>query len=339
MKKEKGILFGVLVMMFFFIAGVVGTVSAAGVDQTVQLKLEVNLLEQINQLNLTNEQIDKILPILKNVQTIIQTANTELQAVLAKEKELLLQRKTNEAEALQVEKRVIREKAALQVKTVLVDLQTILTPEQLKKLQSVRNLTNLQRVEEARGVKRNKDEAYLHGSTTTGMIKMGTPNGVVIVQKKPDTQKKDGKVQDTLRVQLSVETAKMILQKQEQRLVAMEAQAGKLDEKSKVVWNAQIAQIKANIEELKMLIAKSTDGTIAFQPKQMGQGMFVSDSVKIQMSGKTNKGNSQIIISTKDPDRMGQVLTGSAPQMGARLQSTEMLSMLIKVLEELRSAQ
>lgn len=333
MKMEKRCLCGVLFMMFFFIAGVVGTVSAASVDPMAQLKLEVNLLQQINQLNLTNEQIDKMIPILKNVQAIMQKANTDLQAVLVKEKELLLQRKVNEAEALQIERKVIREKAILQVKTVLVDLQKILTPDQLKRLQGSGNFLNMQPFQDSRRIKESKDEAYLHGSAT-GMVKVETAKGVILAQKKADTR-----VTDTILVKLPVETAKIILQKQEQQLKELEAQMAKADEKSKAVWSTHITQLKANIDELKTLIARSSDGTVMFHPQRMGQGLFASDSVKIQIVDPLQQGNRQMYkISEKVPGRMGQAQKGRVLQGYGDLLRTETLSTLIKVLTELRSA-
>lgn len=135
MGKEKQGMYGIVVMFFFLLAGIVGTVSAASVPD--QLQLEVRLLEKINQLSLTNEQIGQILPILKQVDTTYDASCKEIDNLLAQEKELLLQRKTEEAEAIGTKIRVIREKVDLQVKQVLLDLEMIFTPEQKAMLKKI----------------------------------------------------------------------------------------------------------------------------------------------------------------------------------------------------------
>lgn len=343
MKTENRILYGALVMVFFLIAGVVGTVSAAGLDQTAQLKLEVDLLQQINQLNLTNAQIDQILPILKNVQGIMQKAETDLEKLLAQEKQLLLQRKTKEVEALQVEKKVIREKAVLQVKTALVDLQKILTPEQMKKLQGHFNLSAQQKaLDEVRAIGK-KDVAYLHGSTN-GVIKMETQKGFIMVEKKANMQGKDVKVEENVVIKVSMETAKMILQKQEERLKELETQLAKAKDQEKNVLQKHIDQCKDQIANLKKAIDKSTDGTVIFQLGMMGNQQFMMkkapiSQIKIQQKGTGNKEvDGQILISKAAPDRMNKGKTFIGGQIRLAAGKTETLSILIKVLEELRNA-
>lgn len=337
MQTEKRALFGVLVMLVFLLAGVVGTVSAAAAEQTAQLRLEVRLLQRINELNLTNEQIDMLLPVLKSVQSIMQKSEADLEILLAKEKELLLQRKTKEAEALQVEKKVIREKAALQVKTALVDLQKILTPEQLKKIRGGLPVSGVLQNFTIRPVTGKKDEAYLHG-TGTGQIKLESSGSVVVVQK-ADQQGKDAPIERSVTIKLPVEQARAILKNREEHLTVLEAQLAKAKEQEKNILSRQIEQLKEGIAELKDEIAKSIDGTVVIGPKVMGQEVMRGTRLSVgKMNGVVRKevrGGVMVSRPGKGPGGQLRIRIKDDFALGKK---SEVLATLIKVLEEMRQA-
>lgn len=139
LNRSKFTWFGMLVMVMLFVVGVVSSASAAG-DATansnpnVQLNKEVQLLQKLNILNLTNEQIDKMLPILKDISKTYTDSQSEVTKILTQQKDLLLKRKAKEAEALDVQIKAIREKAQLKIKSAMVDLQLIFTAEQKQQL-------------------------------------------------------------------------------------------------------------------------------------------------------------------------------------------------------------
>ena len=135
LNHKKFAILGAMLMVLLFVVGFVSNVSAAKEEtNVVELTKEVRLLQKITDLNLTNEQIDKMLPILKQVNKIYSDSQAELVKLLNQQKDLLLKRKTKEADALEVQRKTIREKATLNIKAQLVDLETILTKEQRAKM-------------------------------------------------------------------------------------------------------------------------------------------------------------------------------------------------------------
>lgn len=139
LNRSKFTWFGMLMMVMLFVVGCVSSVSAAGdtnanANPNAQLSQEVQLLQKLNQLNLTNEQIDKMLPILKDISKTYTDSQNEVTKILTQQKDLLLKRKAQEAQALSEQIKAIREKASLKIKSAMVDLQLIFTPDQKQKL-------------------------------------------------------------------------------------------------------------------------------------------------------------------------------------------------------------
>lgn len=156
--KQWQVRIGILLMCVFFMAGLV----EASTIETKQLELEVRLLYFFNQLNLTNNQIDSMISIINAAQAVYQKSQEDYENILSNQKELLLQKKLTEAQELEDEKRIIRAKAELEIKTILLDLELVFSTEQKEKIANmirdrIQMSSREKQVKEPRETKKNID--------------------------------------------------------------------------------------------------------------------------------------------------------------------------------------
>lgn len=332
MGKERQGMYGIVVMIFFLLAGIVGTVSAAPVSD--QLQLEVRLLEKINQMNLTNEQIDQILPILKQIDTTYDTTRTEINNLLNQEKELLLQRKTEEAKAVETQMRVIHEKAVLQVKQILLDLEMIFTSEQKAMLKRLA----------AGGQMSLPDTPKMNGGERRYAIIVGKYDPPTQGNAKPKEKDKNYldvkdprvKIEAPVEDLLPAEVVEILVEKKETQLAQLKKElvATQGTEKQKLEKN--IADLTAQIEELQaradVLLKEKVDSRSLQQNPGMGRDRMIAQIEK----AREWMNEHGMIKDRMMNGRMRQKQGG----MGfcADFERSKMLKTLIQVLEEWRAA-
>lgn len=110
--------------------------SSLNFDDAARLVKDIALLRSINALELTDEQIEALLPALRGVRDILEKAQTDVLERLNKEKESLLRGEKSESDSSEVLKSVLLRAQQLKVAIEELKLKVIevLTPEQLMKV-------------------------------------------------------------------------------------------------------------------------------------------------------------------------------------------------------------
>ncbi len=116
-----------------------GAVAVKDPNGTGQLAAEVRLLETINKLELTKPQIEKVLSILKDLRQHETTAQSDLQGLLQKEKELLLKNPVDTTQLAEIQKSITAKRQETRDYGLKVrdDLKSVLDAKQAQTLQNI----------------------------------------------------------------------------------------------------------------------------------------------------------------------------------------------------------
>jgi Spy/CpxP family protein refolding chaperone len=164
MSNRFRVILGFFLALLLMVSGLVYAADGRAVVREQQLQREVRLLQMINQLNLTDEQVEKLLPALKKLQEVSAIRQSQAVEMLERYKDALI--KGEKPGDVQRRMAAIRaQEMKVESETMKLQLMKILTPEQFRKLGAFLNssqekspgpVTRIGRVQGSRGLTPDK---------------------------------------------------------------------------------------------------------------------------------------------------------------------------------------
>ncbi len=127
-----------ILVVFLFGTVALGAAEKKDDNKVLQLSAEVAILRAVDKLDLTKDQLGKLIPILKELDAAREKAVSELEASLLKEKELLLKDELSKekAEELKFQRSIVMKEFRLVALKARTEATKLLTVEQAKKIRS-----------------------------------------------------------------------------------------------------------------------------------------------------------------------------------------------------------
>lgn len=143
MSNRFRVILGFFLASLLMVSGLVYAADGRAVVREQQLQREVRLLQMINQLNLTDEQVEKLLPALKKLQEVSATRQSQAVEMLGRYREALMKgEKTGDVQRRMAAIRA--QEMKVESETMKLQLMKILTPEQFRKLGAFLNFQSSQ---------------------------------------------------------------------------------------------------------------------------------------------------------------------------------------------------